>query len=186
MRNIAGKLSVLSLGVCALVLSGCVSKYVEPTSGDRARLRVARTGARVNTNVWAVPDASQTCVPERMKQGDSIALLDWDNPFHTERRGVSIGIPGSDAYIGERFAEAYIPANRVFTLNVGAGGGTIYSYYGCSVATAWTPRPGQDYEAVFDYGPGMCHMKVATVAQNADGAVVKTPITDELLKRCKK
>ena len=164
---------------------GCVTKYAEPVSGERARLRIARTGARVNTNVWAFPDANGTCLPRNASQRQSIALLDWDNPFHTERRGVSIGIPGSDIYVSERFAEAYIPANRLFTLNVGAGGGTQYQYYGCSSAVSWTPSAGEDYEAVFYYGAGVCRLTLSTVTQSGDRAVIKTPVAANWLKSCK-
>jgi len=180
------RLPLLFLSVCALGLAGCATKYTEPTSGDRARLRVARTGARVNTNVWSVPDAGRTCLPKGLPQGESIALLDWDNPFHTERRGVSIGIPGSDGYKSERFAEAYIPANRMFILDVAAGGGNVYRYYGCSTIATWKPVADEDYEAVFEYGAGGCRMTLTTVSQDRDGAIVKTPVAANALKRCEK
>jgi hypothetical protein len=111
-------------------------------------------------------------------------LLDWDNPFYPVRQGIAIGIPGSDTYKSKRFTETRIRADRTFTLEVGAGGGTIYSYYGCNTTISWKPESNQDYEAEFHYGVQACLVSVSKVTQGADGTVVKTPVQPLRLSPC--
>jgi hypothetical protein len=183
---------VLTLGACAFALAGCAAKYQEPTSGERARLRVVNTGPRVNTNVFLYPNApaAATCFDSKDTIGRiNIALLDWDNALHKHKQGVSIGIPGNEAQASERFAETHIPANESFTFGF-AGGGTLVGLGGsfavrggCSSQASWVPQPGVDYEASYDWK--FCRMTVSTISTlSATNQVVREPANVKYLSSC--
>ncbi|WP_183035800.1 hypothetical protein [Cupriavidus sp. UME77] len=183
---------VLTLCACAFALAGCAAKYQEPTSGERARLRVVNTGPRVNTNVFLYPNApaAATCFDSKDTIGRiNIALLDWDNALHKHKQGVSIGIPGNEEERSERFAETYIPANQSFTFGFGGGGtlvgvgGSISVRGGCSSEASWVPQAGVDYEASYDWKS--CRMTVSTISTlDATNQVVREPANVKYLSSC--
>lgn len=183
---------VPTLGACVFALAACAAKYQEPTSGERARLRVVNTGPRVNTNVFLYPNApaDPACFDSKDTVGRiNIALLDWDNALHKHKQGVSIGIPGNEAETSERFAETRIPANQPFTFGFGGGGtlvgagGYLSVRGGCSGEASWVPKPGVDYEASYDWKS--CRMTVSTIStRGASNQVVREPANVKYLSPC--
>lgn len=174
---------LVALLACTLALSACVTKYPEPQSGDRARLRMARTGPSESTEFSVYPASNvQSCYRQEVGQGDQrLALL--DNPLvHYD---TNLGIPGRDASGKSRSTEAYIRAGEPFLLSTLIMAMTTSTMYRCSIGALWTPIPGADYEATVDWTYHACKLVVTKIEPGSDNAPAKLPVDARYIRPCK-
>lgn len=167
--------SILGLGACA-------TKYEEPTSGDRARLRMVRTGPSANTSYHtSVKSAADSCFRSGADLAEQrIALL--DNSL--VRYENSLGMPGGDKSGGKRFSEAYIRAGQPFLLDTFIMGADIYKNYQCRIAALWTPVPGEDYEAMLEWTGRACRLAISRLVVDANDALSKRPADVRIIRTC--
>jgi hypothetical protein len=144
-----------------------------------ARLRVV-TEEAVETQVLVLPDAQNGCVTKHMKEWQWFAILGQRLP-RDGLQGVTIGMPGGEAFKPISVAEAMIPAEKPFSMYLIRAG---YNYT-CSVDLTFVPRVGVDYEANYSLFGGMCHVSVAELKRDADGAVVRSPVATSNVELCK-
>ena len=143
----------------ALAVSGCGNisnirayntAYVEPTSGDAARLRVI-------TNGMARGVPGRDCIDWRVPGAGVMAVS--ESGFAGQNNGRSLGMPESNRRVeaqGSARSELKVPANKPFAMNFQSegyvSGGNSYS---CRQSFHFTPKAGQDYELILLDG-GQC------------------------------
>ncbi|WP_416050102.1 hypothetical protein [Cupriavidus basilensis] len=173
----------LILSACALVLTACVTRYPEPTSGDRARIRMVKTGPSASTSFHTFSNMpAGDCIKQGVELGEQRIAL-FDNPL--VHYNASLGIPGNDAQASQRFSEAYIHAGRPFLLDAFVIGANVQNSYQCRVAALWSPESGADYEAVLHWTGSACQLTVSKVeAGGPDGVALKRPVDARFLKTC--
>lgn len=143
----------------ALAVSGCgnianmraYSKaYVEPTSGDTARLRVI-------TNGMARGVPGRDCIDWRVPGAGIMAVA--QSGFADQNNGRSLGMPKSGREVGGQglaHSELKVPAGKPFAMNFQSSGYISGGYsYSCQQTFRFTPEAGQDYELTL-LDSGMC------------------------------
>ncbi|MEO8489992.1 hypothetical protein [Pseudomonas sp.] len=142
----------------ALTLSGCgnisniraySTPYVEPTSGDTARLRII-------TNGMARGVPGRDCIDWRVPGSGVMAVL--EKGFADQNNGRSLDMPPSERQVGGKSVrtELKIPANQPFAMNFQSEGSVSSGYsYSCQQTFRFTPKAGQDYELMLLEG-GNC------------------------------
>lgn len=173
----------LILSACALVLAACATKYPEPMSGDRARIRMVKTGQSASTSFHTFSDMpAGDCIKQGVELGEQRIAL-FDNPL--VRYNASLRIPGNDARASKRFSEAYIQAGKPFLLDAFVIGANVQNSYQCRVAALWSPESGADYEAVLHWTGGACQLTVSKVETGGpDGTAIKRPVDAKFLRTC--
>lgn len=138
------------IGIIAMALSGCgniknvlaYSKdYMEPTSGDTARLRIITNGM-----VRGVP--GRDCIDWQVPGAGVMAVR--NSGFADKNNGRSLGMPaGSDRADGMVHvrSELKVQANKPLAINFqGFGRVSNGTSYSCQQRFSFTPQANQDYE----------------------------------------
>src|SRR5471032_2006650 len=167
----------------AVAVSGCgnisniraySTAYVEPASGDTARLRVI-------TNGMARGVPGRDCIDWRVPGAGVMAVS--ESGFADKNNGRSLGMPESNRRVeGQDLArtELKVPAGKPFAMNFQSEGHVSAGYsYSCRQTFRFTPKAGQDYELVLLDG-GQC--LVALQRLNPAGKPQNVPV--EKAKLC--
>lgn len=117
--------------------------YVEPSSGDTARLRIITNGM-----ARGVPGSD--CIDWRLPGAGVMAVA--QSGFADQNNGRSLGIPPSGRQIdgqGLARSELKMPAGKPFAMNFQSTGYVSGGYsYSCQQSFRFTPKAGQDYELI--------------------------------------
>ena len=171
--------SALSV-MLALSASACsVLSYQPPSTGDMARLRVV-TAEAAHTEIFVLPEARDGCTTGRTKNWQWFAILGQHN-LREGLQGVTIGIPGSEAFRPTSIAESTISAGKPLSLDLTRAG---YNYT-CGVNLTFVPRAGADYEATFSQAGRECHARVAELKKSSDGSITRLPVETSRVEFCK-
>ncbi|MEX5593591.1 hypothetical protein [Pseudomonas orientalis] len=154
----------------ALAMSGCgnianiraySTAYVEPASGDTARLRII-------TNGMARGVPGRDCIDWRVPGAGVMAVS--ESGFADQNNGRSLGMPESNRRVqGQALArtELKVPAGKPFAMNFQSEGYASGGYsYSCRQSFRFTPKVGEDYELIL-LESGQC--LVALQRLNATG-----------------
>lgn len=124
--------------------------YVEPASGDIARLRVI-------TNGMARGVPGRDCIDWRVPGAGVMAVA--QSGFADQNNGRSLGMPQSGRIVeGQGLArtELKVPAGKPFAMNFQSTGYVSGGYsYSCQQTFRFTPKAGQDYKLIL-LDSGMC------------------------------
>lgn len=124
--------------------------YVEPASGDIARLRVI-------TNGMARGVPGRDCIDWRVPGAGVMAVA--QSGFADQNNGRSLGMPQSGRIVeGQGLArtELKVPAGKPFAMNFQSTGYVSGGYsYSCQQTFRFTPQAGQDYKLIL-LDSGMC------------------------------
>jgi hypothetical protein len=172
-RSIFSAILALSSTACSVLT------YQPALVGDVARLRVV-TAEEAETQVLVLPDAQNGCITRNMKEWRWFAILGRHLP-RDGFQGVTIGMPGGEAFKPISVAETTIPAEKPFSMYLVRAG---YNYT-CSIDLTFVPRVGMDYEARYSLVGRVCHVSVAELKGRADGAVNRSPIATSHVAFCK-
>lgn len=164
----------------ALLSAACTVLTYQPAStGDVARLRVV-TAEEAHTEIFVLPDAQNGCTTWQTKEWQWLAILGQHLP-HDGLQGVTIGIPGGEAFKPISIAETTIPAGKPFSMDFRRAG---YNYI-CAVDFTFVPRAGVDYEASFTQRGRECHVGVAELKGSGDGSVARSSVAISRVDFCK-
>lgn len=137
----------------AALLAGCgniqtvksfSTAYQEPSSGERARIRIVSDGM-----VRAVPNSA--CVDWRVPNA---GVMVSSKKGFADQNNRSLNMPGEPLALGGEgstvVSEFYVPANEPLTLAYLSNGHTNNGkQVQCRVNKTFTPQSGKDYEARF-------------------------------------
>ena len=152
----------LALPLTALTLVGCgniqtvksfSTPYEQPTSGERARIRVVADGM-----VRAVPQSD--CEDWRLP---GAGVMVSARKGFADQNGRSLGMPGADTVSteGRVVSEFYVPAVKPLMLSYMSNGRSDgLKSEQCFVRKSFTPVAGQDYEASFQHSGPLCLTRV--------------------------
>ncbi|WP_157971380.1 hypothetical protein [Dyella sp. C9] len=160
------KLIMVALSIYLLAAAGCGAvksvspRYEEPTTGQRARVRVVG----LTPHVFAAECPTRDAKP-------SGRLADWGVGAKLGKR--SLGMPRQAAFGDEDYAEIYVPAGAPLTITFG---GTYQSAQGpytkvCTSRVTFTPQEGKDYE-VRQAAGGFCVDGAAELITTPQGTVL--------------
>ncbi len=142
--------------------------YMEPASGDTARLRVI-------TNGMARGVPGRDCIDWRMPGAGIMAVA--QSGFADQNNGRSLGIPPSGREVGgQKLArsELKVPAGKPFAMNFQSSGYVSGGYsYSCQQTFRFTPQAGQDYELIL-LDSGMCVVGLQHL--NSEGKAENEPV----------
>lgn len=161
----------------AFAVSGCgnisniraySTAYVEPDSGDTARLRVI-------TNGMARGVPGRDCIDWRVPGAGVMAVS--ESGFADQNNGRSLGMPESNRRVqAQELArtELKVPAGKPFAMNFQSEGHVSAGYsYSCQQTFRFTPKVSQDYELILLDG-GQC--LVALQRLNPTGKPENEPV----------
>jgi hypothetical protein len=172
-RNLLAAILALSSAACSVL------SYQPPSTGDMARLRVVTLEAS-HTEIFVLPEARDGCTTGRTKNWQWFAIL-GQHSLREGLQGVTIGIPGAEAFKPTAIAESTIPAGKPLSLDLTRAG---YNYT-CGINLMFVPRAGVDYEATFTQGGRECHARVAELKRSSDGSVTRSPVETFPVEFCK-
>jgi hypothetical protein len=165
-----------------LLVAGCATPYVEPRpSESHAKLRVMQTRAFGTTYV---SELEEPCL-SNFKSGRSIGSLQGNMTLMYEHRRKSLGIVDAPAN-SDSYTELRVPSDREFLLSVRVKANqSALGETSCQVGVSFIPKPGESYEAVYDYRPGErgCFMSVKSLHEQA-GVISRNTIPVKPLPRC--
>jgi len=142
--------------------------YVEPASGDTARLRVITNGM-----ARGVPGSD--CIDWRVPGAGIMAVA--QSGFADQNNGRSLGMPASGREVGGQGlarSELKVPAGKPFAMNFQSTGYISGGYsYSCQQSFRFTPKAGQDYELIL-LDSGMCVIGLQRLSP--DGKAEKEPV----------
>lgn len=155
----------------ALLASGCVSIYSEPsTASQTARLRVSQLARGGQTLVQELPGA---CQPSHSSDTGyrKIAMLAGRYTQVQPHLRKKLGIPDAPLDEGD-FTEVHIPAGSPFYFRVSRSESNAYQVVRtvetyCDAAISFTPENGADYEAVSSRRSGGCGLTVNKLVSSA-------------------
>lgn len=174
---------IIAAAVFSIAISGCATNYQEPTSGERARLRLVKTGLNASTFFSTYPVVRGEACLKTPTSSQRIALL--DNRY--AEQGRSLGIPGNDALSGKRFSETYIRSGAPVVLDAFSIAAELPVRSKCHAMAVWAPEAGADYEATLNWVEDVCQLTISVVAKgDGVGVVDKRPADAEYLKACEK
>jgi hypothetical protein len=156
------------ISLLSLLVAGCAAPsltYVEPTQGERSRVRFA-TGTSGLTTVRGYDDAG--C---RTNEKEWMKLIRGQNPLieSTPRR---LGMPGW--YQHENAAkEVYVEASKAHTLMFIGSETSGTNVYRCGVPLTFKFEKDRDYEVSFHLAPPNCSV---TVLQLSTSQPVRTAL----------
>ncbi|MHC8300288.1 hypothetical protein [Pseudomonas sp. ZS1P83] len=161
----------------ALAVSGCgnisnmraySTPYVEPATGDTARLRVI-------TNGMARGVPGRDCIDWRVPGSGVMAVS--ESGFADQNNGRRLGMPESNRRVeGQALArtELKVPGDKPFAMNFQSEGHVSAGFsYSCQKTFRFTPKAGQDYELILLDG-GQC--LVALQRLNPTGKPESEPV----------
>lgn len=142
--------------------------YVEPVSGDTARLRVI-------TNGMARGVPGRDCIDWRVPGAGIMAVA--QSGFADQNNGRSLSMPPSGREVGGQGlarSELKVPAGKPFAMNFQSTGYISGGYsYSCQQTFRFTPEAGQDYELTL-LDRGMCVIGLQRL--NPEGKAESEPV----------
>lgn len=142
--------------------------YVEPVSGDTARLRVI-------TNGMARGVPGRDCIDWRVPGAGIMAVA--QSGFADQNNGRSLSMPPSGREVGGQGvarSELKVPAGKPFAINSQSTGYISGGYsYSCQQTFRFTPEAGQDYELTL-LDSGMCVIGLQRL--NPEGKAESEPV----------
>jgi len=159
-------LVALSLSACGDIQTGISfsTPYQQPTSGERARLRVMSFGGMVR----AVPNSS--CIDWRLPgAGVMVVPTKGFANVNGQDLGMPVGqFPGITTAMGTvAVSELYIPAGKPIVLHY-LSQGEIHgrTNYQCFVPRSFVPIAGEDYEAMYFQEGSLCRFGIARLTKS--------------------
>lgn len=143
--------------------------YEQPTTGDRARIRVVADGM-----VRAVPNSA--CEDWRLP-GSGVMVA--ARKGFADQNNRSLGMPGADSapIDGSVVSEFYVPAGKPLMLSyLSNGRPTATGSAQCFVRKSFVPVAGEDYEARFRHVGSQCHGSVTTLQSHAGQTMRSAPL----------
>jgi hypothetical protein len=183
MSNILKHANVVAIIFFCLHLSACgniwtvisfSTKYEQPISGDRAKIRVVS----FNGMVRAVPNSS--CIDWRLPGAGVMATptKGFAN-VNDQNLGMPIGqFSGLATSMGVvAVSELYIPAGKPIVLHyLSQGDIQNGANYQCFVSRSFIPVVNEDYEAVYKQDGSLCHFSIVRLSKNG-GIDQLSPVT---------
>ena len=151
-----------------LALAGCAGPYVEPTSGDTARIRILAPTVSFteSSGVVAYPGGKCDAVAEFGVLGGNLAGL-------TDTKLPALGIPKVMPIKPNTSYERRIPAGGKILFKVNSGKGQS----ACSVMASFVPEANADYELLMHSTSVNCGINVRKIVVDANGTAfaIKPP-----------
>ena len=168
-------LKVFLLLASCVVLGGCASSYVAPSSASSARLRIAvpQSETFASVGVRAYPSG-------RCESPMTLGMIGGIGKLHHEQ---SIGIPGSSEFASGTSIERLIHSGSPYMVSMRG----LYSAKVCTITFRFTPVRGQDYEAIYSWGGGDCYVTLRQVSGSPTGKITRRKVSgSEQTDKCGK
>jgi hypothetical protein len=164
----------LIFALMSVTFVGCTSRYIQPTSGPTAEVRVRYIGHEAFALVHAFEKAN--CEgPQAIGVIGSKAML--TTPEKDTSRGIRPGMLGTSGRPEAEVLEVAVPAGRPLTL--------LYTQLGphdlmvartCSLPVTFTPVAGEQYEVQFRSGRQACSSEVLRLEASEANSYRSVPV----------
>lgn len=152
--------------------AACTPRYVQPTSGPTAQVRVNLVNSEIFSMVHTFDNPG--CADPKaigLIGGPKFVLAEKD----PER--VRPQMLGSKQVPDPHIIEILVPAEKPFTVLYTQIGPHSYDYVRtCKLPITFLPRSGAQYEVTYSYGDKKCFAKVGQLSLGSDGKVASLPL----------
>jgi hypothetical protein len=164
---------ILSLSL-AFVLGACTPKYLAPTTGPTAQVRLKMESPEVFATLFTFegPGCKVT------QSLGAIGGAYWVNNFATDPdRGLRPKMLGSSGVPDPQVIEVLVPANKrlnLFYQQIGPH--SVPVVRGCMIAISFEPEEQEQYEVRYRYAPPQCVVQVSRMSGDDGRGIAYSPV----------